>query len=276
MQAAVFRALGKPLEIAEVPDPKPGPCDLVLRVKSCGICGSDLHAASLPPGLPAGSVMGHEFAGEIVELGREAAAHFKIGERVCALPFIGCGRCRRLPRGRRHPLPADRDHRPRRSAGRLRRVRAGGRRRDAASARIRELPRGRARRAAVGGAACGARGAPRARRERAGDRRRADRPGGRLMGTFLRRAHRDGEREGAGPACARRRVWRDPCDRWLARARRVRLRDRRRRPARGDLRVRRRPRHAPAVHPAGAAARPHHRRWASACSPTRSSPCSRS
>ena len=93
MQAAVFRALGKPLEIAEVPDPKPGPCDLVLRVKSCGICGSDLHAASLPPGLPAGSVMGHEFAGEIVELGREAASQFRVGERVCALPFIGCGRC---------------------------------------------------------------------------------------------------------------------------------------------------------------------------------------
>ena len=94
MHAAVFRALGKPLEIAEVPDPKPGASDLVLRVKSCGICGSDLHAASLPPGLPAGSVMGHEFSGEVVEVGREAAGQFGIGERVCALPFFGCGRCR--------------------------------------------------------------------------------------------------------------------------------------------------------------------------------------
>lgn len=93
MRAAVFRALGKPLEIAEVPDPKPGPSDLVLRVEACGICGSDLHAASLPPGLPTGSVMGHEFAGEVVEVGREAAGLFRVGERVCALPFIGCGRC---------------------------------------------------------------------------------------------------------------------------------------------------------------------------------------
>jgi len=93
MQAAVFQGLGRALEIREVPDPKPGASDLVLRVKACGICGSDLHAASLPPGLPAGSVMGHEFAGEIVELGRDAAAHFRIGERVCALPYIGCGRC---------------------------------------------------------------------------------------------------------------------------------------------------------------------------------------
>ena len=55
------------------PDPKPGPGELVLRVKSCGICGSDLHAASLPPGLPAGTVMGHEFAGEVVEVGSDAA-----------------------------------------------------------------------------------------------------------------------------------------------------------------------------------------------------------
>ncbi len=93
MQAAVLPALGKPLEIREVPDPKPGASDLVLRVRACGICGSDLHAASLPPGLPAGSVMGHEFAGEVVEVGRDAAAHFKPGERVCALPYISCGRC---------------------------------------------------------------------------------------------------------------------------------------------------------------------------------------
>jgi (R,R)-butanediol dehydrogenase/meso-butanediol dehydrogenase/diacetyl reductase len=93
MHAAVLQALGKPLEIREVPDPKPGPSDLVLRVRSCGICGSDLHAASLPPGLPAGSVMGHEFAGEVVEVGRSAAAQFEIGERVCALPYTACGRC---------------------------------------------------------------------------------------------------------------------------------------------------------------------------------------
>ena len=93
MQAAVLPGLGKLLEIHEVPDPKPGASELVLRVRGCGICGSDLHAASLPPGLPAGSVMGHEFAGEVVEVGREAAAHFKVGDRVCALPYIGCGRC---------------------------------------------------------------------------------------------------------------------------------------------------------------------------------------
>jgi (R,R)-butanediol dehydrogenase/meso-butanediol dehydrogenase/diacetyl reductase len=43
MKAAVFRAPGEPLAIADVPDPTPGPGQLVLRVAGCGICGSDLH-----------------------------------------------------------------------------------------------------------------------------------------------------------------------------------------------------------------------------------------
>ena len=81
MQAAVFHGIGKPLTIEERPDPKPGPGELVLQVKSCGICGSDLHAASLPPGLPAGTVMGHEFSGEVVEIGAGVAG-IKPGDRV--------------------------------------------------------------------------------------------------------------------------------------------------------------------------------------------------
>jgi (R,R)-butanediol dehydrogenase/meso-butanediol dehydrogenase/diacetyl reductase len=93
MRAAVFKGLGQPLVVEEVPDPQPGPSDLVLRVKSCGICGSDLHASYVPPGLPPGTVMGHEFSGEVVEVGAEAEGGWKPGDRVCALPFIGCGRC---------------------------------------------------------------------------------------------------------------------------------------------------------------------------------------
>ena len=93
MKAAVFRALGQPLVIEDVPDPEPGPDELVLAVRSCGICGSDLHASTLPPGLPSGSVMGHEFAGEVVEVGSRARDRFKPGDRVCALPYIGCGAC---------------------------------------------------------------------------------------------------------------------------------------------------------------------------------------
>jgi len=92
MKGAVFHGVGQPLTIEELEDPKPGAGELVLRVKSCGICGSDLHAATLPPGLPAGTVMGHEFAGEVVEVG-SGTTGWKAGDRACAFPAIGCGKC---------------------------------------------------------------------------------------------------------------------------------------------------------------------------------------
>jgi len=92
MQAAVFRAANQPLVIEDVPDPTPGPRDLVVEVKCCGICGSDLHAASSGT-LPSGCIMGHEFAGEVVEVGAEAKGGFERGDAVTAIPSIGCGVC---------------------------------------------------------------------------------------------------------------------------------------------------------------------------------------
>jgi (R,R)-butanediol dehydrogenase/meso-butanediol dehydrogenase/diacetyl reductase len=71
----------------------------VLRVKACGICGSDLHLADVDgthggmQPLPLGSVMGHEFAGEIVAVGSDVRGAWEIGARVTALPLIGCGAC---------------------------------------------------------------------------------------------------------------------------------------------------------------------------------------
>jgi (R,R)-butanediol dehydrogenase/meso-butanediol dehydrogenase/diacetyl reductase len=73
----------------------------VLRVAGCGICGSDLHMSELalptleraaPFRALGGMVMGHEFAGEVAEVGR-GAGDWKVGERVCALPLVGCGSC---------------------------------------------------------------------------------------------------------------------------------------------------------------------------------------
>ena len=72
MRAACFQESGKPLEIRDVPDPEPGPGEVLLAVKGCGICGSDLHVTELGEAVPAGAVMGHEFAGEIVAVGRDA------------------------------------------------------------------------------------------------------------------------------------------------------------------------------------------------------------
>jgi (R,R)-butanediol dehydrogenase/meso-butanediol dehydrogenase/diacetyl reductase len=93
MRAAVLREAGKPLQIEQVPDPTPGPEELVVKVESCGVCGSDLHVSDLRGALPAGTVMGHEFCGVVSEVGRQVAGRFRVGERVCALPLIGCGRC---------------------------------------------------------------------------------------------------------------------------------------------------------------------------------------
>ena len=106
MKAAVFSAPGAPLSIETVPDPAPGANDLVIEVKSCGICGTDLHwSRHTDPHagwrlLKPGAVMGHEFAGEVVAVGSEARADWRIGDRVTAQPFIGCGACPECVAGR--------------------------------------------------------------------------------------------------------------------------------------------------------------------------------
>ncbi|WP_439816013.1 zinc-binding dehydrogenase [Zavarzinia sp. CC-PAN008] len=101
MKAAVFKAAGQPLAIETVDDPTPGPTDLVLKVKRCGICGSDLHASE--PGsqglVRCGTVMGHEFSGEVVAVGSAVRDTWKTGDRVAAVPFIGCGSCELCARG---------------------------------------------------------------------------------------------------------------------------------------------------------------------------------
>lgn len=106
MRAVVFQRAEAALVIEQVSDPQAGADDLVIAVKYCGICGSDLHmadvhsfASGMPP-LPAGAVMGHEFSGEVLEVGRTAARRWKVGERVTALPYIGCGSCQPCLSGR--------------------------------------------------------------------------------------------------------------------------------------------------------------------------------
>jgi 2-desacetyl-2-hydroxyethyl bacteriochlorophyllide A dehydrogenase len=76
---------------AEVPDPTPGPDELVLQVQACGICGSDLKAIAV---MPQGAVLGHEMCGEVVAVGAEAADRWAVGQHVAAMPLQSCGRCR--------------------------------------------------------------------------------------------------------------------------------------------------------------------------------------
>ena len=77
-----------------VPDPKiEAGRDAIIKVSSCAICGSDLHFYDgFMPGMESGDVVGHEFMGEVVEVGKENSK-LKVGDRV-VVPFtIACGEC---------------------------------------------------------------------------------------------------------------------------------------------------------------------------------------
>jgi threonine dehydrogenase-like Zn-dependent dehydrogenase len=93
MRAAVFRGPGQPLNIETLPDPEPLPTEAVIKVKRCGVCGTDLHMTSGHGNdAPIGSVIGHEYCGEVVALGEDATG-LKIGDFVTAVPAAGCGHC---------------------------------------------------------------------------------------------------------------------------------------------------------------------------------------
>ncbi|HEY0301341.1 MAG TPA: alcohol dehydrogenase catalytic domain-containing protein [Rhizomicrobium sp.] len=93
MKAALFQELHRPLVIEEIADPRPAADEVVVRVGRCGICGSDLHMTEEPAfGVASGTVLGHEFAGEVVELGAEVQG-LRLGDRVAVAPLRGCGRC---------------------------------------------------------------------------------------------------------------------------------------------------------------------------------------
>jgi threonine dehydrogenase-like Zn-dependent dehydrogenase len=84
-----------------VPDPKiEDPRDAIVKVTSCAICGSDLHLYDgFMPGMESGDIMGHEFMGEVVEVGSGARDKLKVGDRV-VVPFtIICGECDQCKRG---------------------------------------------------------------------------------------------------------------------------------------------------------------------------------
>lgn len=93
MKAAVYPGHGQPIVIEDVPDPVPGPNDVVIKVHRCGICGTDLsmtkgEAWDYGPG----SRLGHEFAGEIVALGTDVT-DYRLGEKIAVLPSGACGHC---------------------------------------------------------------------------------------------------------------------------------------------------------------------------------------
>ncbi|MET8908819.1 zinc-dependent alcohol dehydrogenase [Micromonospora sp. NPDC004551] len=87
--------------VEEVPDPKIlNPRDAVVKVTSAAICGSDLHLLDgFIPAMKRGDVLGHEFMGEIVELGSGARDGLRVGDRVVVGFPIACGDCASCQRG---------------------------------------------------------------------------------------------------------------------------------------------------------------------------------
>ncbi|HEV7732457.1 MAG TPA: zinc-binding dehydrogenase [Candidatus Binatia bacterium] len=101
MRAAVMR--NKTLVVDTLPDPEPGPGEVLVKTLACGICGSDLHAlvhadkmveaareSDAPFGLDPSRdvVMGHEFCAEVIDYGPDTGGNAKPGERVVSMPLI--------------------------------------------------------------------------------------------------------------------------------------------------------------------------------------------
>jgi 6-hydroxycyclohex-1-ene-1-carbonyl-CoA dehydrogenase len=101
MKAAVFHEPHRPLTVEDVPVPKAGPGEVLVRVSACGVCHTDMHYIDhgvktfAPPPL----ILGHEAAGVVAELGPGVAGR-TVGERVLLPAVFPCGRCEMCQRGR--------------------------------------------------------------------------------------------------------------------------------------------------------------------------------
>jgi propanol-preferring alcohol dehydrogenase len=101
MRAMVLERQGAPLQLAELPDPEPGPGQLLISVSACGVCRTDLHIVDgelTEPKLPL--VLGHQIVGAVAGTG-EGAERYAVGDRV-GVPWLGwtCGECRYCTSGR--------------------------------------------------------------------------------------------------------------------------------------------------------------------------------
>ena len=97
----MFFAGKESVEVRDVDKPTPGPGEALVRVGACGICGTDLHYYGGVFPYSRKRTPGHEFAGEVVELG-EGVSGFSPGDRVAVEPLRRCGECVNCRSGRYH------------------------------------------------------------------------------------------------------------------------------------------------------------------------------
>ncbi len=95
MRAMIFERVGEPLRLVRRPLPKPGPDQILLKVRACAVCRTDLHVVDgdLPPCCDT-IVPGHEIVGEVIAMGTGVEG-FRLGDRI-GVPWLGfsCGKCR--------------------------------------------------------------------------------------------------------------------------------------------------------------------------------------
>ena len=99
MKAHVYREGGIPWNLEEVPDPTPGPLDVIVQMEAAGICGTDVgyrFGETKPRAAPL--IPGHEIAGIVVEKGRDVQG-VRVGDRVCVHYIVSCSVCRHCSGG---------------------------------------------------------------------------------------------------------------------------------------------------------------------------------
>lgn len=104
---ALVKSFPRPgIWVEDVPMPQIGPHDVLVKIIQTAICGTDIHLYNwddwAKQHVQVPLIIGHEFVGEIIEVGDGAAGHFKIGDRVSGEGHIACGHCRNCRSGKSH------------------------------------------------------------------------------------------------------------------------------------------------------------------------------
>ncbi|WP_175957076.1 zinc-binding dehydrogenase [Schaalia sp. Marseille-Q2122] len=101
MRAAVLSSIDKGLEIHKIRTPRPRAGEVLVKVSACGLCHSDLHVIGGAIAFPLPAVLGHEVAGQVVELGPGTEhSGLQVGQRVAGAFLMPCGDCPACAAGR--------------------------------------------------------------------------------------------------------------------------------------------------------------------------------